>query len=140
MTPDISNSQEDQKPGRGIKSSRYLEIARKEFFTQRKLLFLTFLLSHTICKQLHFFEVICYKFVNGHIFANSRSIRHRNYTPNVSPYFIDYGKANPCGKDAIDLTWIARCRFDFQNWWNMDEFSTQFFWGRFDVDSTWLLN
>ena len=40
MTPDISNSQEDQKPGRGIKSSRYLEIARKEFFTQRKLLFL----------------------------------------------------------------------------------------------------
>ena len=45
-------------------------------------------------------------------------------------------KTNPHGKDAIDSTGITGRRLDLKNWWNIDEFSSQFFQCRFDVEST----
>ena len=44
-------------------------------------------------------------------------------------------KANPRGKDGIELNWIIRPRLNFQNRWNIDVFSTWYFRCHFNVKS-----
>ena len=44
-------------------------------------------------------------------------------------------RANPRVKNDIDSTWITRRRFNFQNWRNIDEFSTCIFLSLFNVES-----
>ena len=67
---------------------------------------------------------------NGHILIDLTSKFHVESSSKLHRFW----KANPRGNYDIDSTW--KCRFDFQNWQNIDEFSTWIFRRCFNVEST----
>ena len=70
-------------------------------------------------------------------FVDSPSIRCRNSTWKVCRYFIDFERQIHVEIMTLilDSTWKFPRAFDFQNWRNIDEFSTWIFLFCFDVES-----
>ena len=97
-----------------------------------------FMPTPPLCMHLY----ICFKLSvsffrygpNGHISAHSPSIRRWNSTWKVHGNYIDFKR-----RIHADIMTSIQRGFDFQNWRNIDEFSTWNFLCRFDVKSTKLL-
>ena len=89
----ISSSRGDRKTVRDIKSSTCWKITeKKNKFMQRKLLLLTFLLTHTIYKQVPYFEVICYWLFS--FLSVSISFYNKRTRFCISePYLLAYGES-----------------------------------------------
>ena len=69
----------------------------------------------------------------------SSSIRHQFNVKIPGGKFVEITfilKGESTWKLWHQSTWIFRRRFDFQNWRNIDDFSTRIFLCRFDVKST----